>query len=310
MRVRTLVISVLVFLFLLQSNVLKASIKIKYKIGDEIITNTDINNEKNYLIFLRPDLRNLSNDEILKISQNSLIREIIKKKEIKRVFKDLNNELIINEVKKKFFIFKNVSSEKEFLKLLETSNLDYEKIVEKMKYEAFWNELIFQKYNPMIKIDKEQLRINLKTKISKDKKFEYNISEILFEIEKNENLRNKYKKIIKYINSNDFKAAASRFSISNSANNGGEVGWIKETLLSENLNSILKKIDKNEITEPIKYPTGYLILRINDKKELKQKINIEKELNELVIYEKNRQLNQFSLLLFKKLKQNIKINEY
>lgn len=179
-----------------------------------------------------------------------------------------------------------------------------------MKYEAFWNELIFQKYNPMIKIDKEQLRINLKTKISKDKKFEYNISEILFEIEKNENLRNKYKKIIKYINSNDFKAAASRFSISNSANNGGEVGWIKETLLSENLNSILKKIDKNEITEPIKYPTGYLILRINDKKELKQKINIEKELNELVIYEKNRQLNQFSLLLFKKLKQNIKINEY
>tara|TARA_Y100001935_G_scaffold49929_1_gene41564 strand:+ start:953 stop:1885 length:933 start_codon:yes stop_codon:yes gene_type:complete len=310
MRVRTLVISVLVFLFLLQSNVLKASIKIKYKIGDEIITNTDINNEKNYLIFLRPDLRNLSNDEILKISQNSLIREIIKKKEIKRVFKDLNNELIINEVKKKLFIFKNVSSEKEFLKLLETSNLDYEKIVEKMKYEAFWNELIFQKYNPMIKIDKEQLRINLKTKISKDKKFEYNISEILFEIEKNENLRNKYKKIIKYINSNDFKAAASRFSISNSANNGGEVGWIKETLLSENLNSILKKIDKNEITEPIKYPTGYLILRINDKKELKQKINIEKELNELVIYEKNRQLNQFSLLLFKKLKQNIKINEY
>ena len=310
MRVRTLVISVLVFLFLLQSNVLKASIKIKYKIGDEIITNTDINNEKNYLIFLRPDLRNLSNDEILKISQNSLIREIIKKKEIKRVFKDLNNELIINEVKKKLFIFKNVSSEKEFLKLLETSNLDYEKIVEKMKYEAFWNELIFQKYNPMIKIDKEQLKINLKTKLSKDKKFEYNISEILFEIEKNENLRNKYKKIIKYINSNDFKAAASRFSISNSANNGGEVGWIKETLLSENLNSILKKIDNNEITEPIKYPTGYLILRIKVKKELKQKINIEKELNELVIYEKNRQLNQFSLLLFKKLKQNIKINEY
>ena len=106
------------------------------------------------------------------------------------------------------------------------------------------------------------------------------------------------------------RAAASRFSISNSANNGGEVGWIKETLLSENLNSILKKINKNEITEPIKYPTGYLILRINDKKELKQKINIEKELNELVMYEKNRQLNQFSLLLFKKLKQNIQINEY
>ena len=38
---------------------------------------------------------------------------------------------------------------------------------------------------------------------------------------------------------------------------------------------------KNEITKPIKYPNGYLILKINDKKEMKQIINIDKELKEL-----------------------------
>ena len=310
MRVKNLALSILIFLIFFQNNTLHGSIKIKFKIGDEIITNTDIINEKNYLIFLRPDLKNLSNNEILKISENSLIKEIIKKKEIKRVFNDLNNEIIINEVKKKLFKFKNTSSEAEFLKLLEGNDIDYLKIVEKMKYEAFWNELIFQKYNQLIKIDKEKLKVNLKTKISNNKKFEYNISEILFEIEENENHKNKYEKITKYIDLNDFNSAASRFSISNSANNGGKVGWIKETLLSENLNSILKKMNRNEITRPIKYPSGYLILRINNKKELKQKIDIEKELKELVIYEKNKQLNQFSLLFFKKLKRNIKISEY
>ena len=36
----------------------------------------------------------------------------------------------------------------------------------------------------------------------------------------------------------------------------------------------------NEITKPIKYPNGYLILKINDKKEMKQTINIENELKE------------------------------
>ena len=286
MRLKSLVLSILVILICFHNNDLEASIKIKYKIGDEIITNTDIINEKNYLIFLRPDLQNLSDNEILKIAENSLVREIIKKKEIKRVFKDLNNEKIVNEVKKKLFMFKNVNSEVEFLKLLKGNTTDYKKIVEKMKYEAFWNELIFQKYNTLIRLDKEQLRINLKTKLSNDKKFEYNISEILFEIEKDENLESKYKKIIEYINLNDFKTAASRFSISNSANSGGKVGWIKETLLSENLNSILKKKSKNEITKPIKYPSGYLVLRMNDKKELKQEINFEKELKELEMYEK------------------------
>ena len=56
-----------------------SEIIIKYKIDGEIITNIDILNEKNYLTFLRPDLKNISGDELLKISENSLIREIIKK---------------------------------------------------------------------------------------------------------------------------------------------------------------------------------------------------------------------------------------
>ena len=43
---------------------------------------------------------------------------------------------------------------------------------------------------------------------------------------------------------------------------------------------------------------------------MKQNIDINKELNERIIYEQNRQLNQFSLLYYKKLKQNTKINEY
>ena len=64
---------------------LNAKIKIKYKIDDIIITNIDIINEKNYLIFLRPDLKNINENEILEISKNSLIREIIKKKELDKI---------------------------------------------------------------------------------------------------------------------------------------------------------------------------------------------------------------------------------
>ena len=300
------------FIFIICVNGICAEekIRIKLKVGDEIITNTDIINEKNYLIFLRPNLSDLSNEEILKISEKSLIREVIKKKEINKVFKDLENEKLTNEVKKKLFIFKKVKNEKEFLKVLSRTNLDYKKIIEKMKYEAFWNELILQKYNSLVKIDKADLELLLKNKISNNKKYEYNISELLFDIDKNEKFESKYKEIIKYINNSNFKSAASRFSISNSAKNGGEIGWIKETILSENLVSILDRMKKNEMTKPLKYPTGYLILRMNDKREIKQVINFDKELTDLFNYERNKQLNQFSLLLYKKLKQNTIINEY
>ena len=300
---------ILIILFL-SCNFSKANIKIKYKIGDKIITNIDIINEKNYLIFMRPSLVSLSKNEILEVSKNSLIRDIIKKKEINRVFKDLNNKNLINEIEKKLLNFKNVKNKDEFIKLLEPGNLNFEEIIDKMKYEALWNELIYQKYNTFLKIDKKELEKNLKIKIANDKKFEYNLSELLFDVETNENYEKKYNDILKYIKNNNFKAAATRFSISNSSNNGGEIGWVKETLLSKNLSSILNNMKKFEITKPIKYPSGYLLLRINDKRDMKQVVNIDKELDDLINFEKNKQLNQFSLLFFKKLKQNSVINEY
>ena len=299
-----------IFFIVVIGNDLSAKIKIKYKIGEEIITNIDIENEKNYLTFLRPNLRKLSNDEMLKISENSLKKEIIKKKEINNVFKEVNNEKLISGIKETLFKYKKVDNEEELLNILKNTNIKYEKIIEKMKYEVLWNELIFQKYNSLIKIDEKKLKSELANKMSNNKKYEYNISEILFEIENNENLENKYKKILNYININDFKDAASRFSISNSGKRGGEIGWIKETLLSENLSKLLRNMKKNEITKPLKYPNGYLILRINDKKEMKQLVSLDKELEELIKFEKNRQLNQFSILFYKKLQQNTIINEY
>lgn len=287
-----------------------AEFKIKYKVGEEIITNYDIQIEKNYLIFLRPNLKNISNKDILKISENSLIKEIIKKKELDKIFKKNDNSNFVNEVKKNLLAFKKVKNESELKKLIETNNISYEEVIEKIKYESLWNEFIYKKYSSYVKIDEAVLKKKLKTKMLKTKKYEYNLSEILFEVEQKENLKNKYKKISDYINFNDFKAAAARYSISDSSNKGGEIGWVKETLLSNEINNILSKMNENEISNPIKYPNGYLILKINKKKIIKQVINIDKELENLIRFETNKQLNQFSLLLFKKLKQNTVINEY
>ena len=303
-------ILILLLLFSFKSNALSSKIEIRFKIGGEIITNIDIKNEKNYLIFLRPELSSLPKKELLKISENSLVKEIIKKKELKRVFKNIEYEELKEDIKKSIFNYKNVRNEEEFVRLTKLNNVDYEKILEKIKFESLWNEFIFRKYNNLVKIDKTLLKEELIKNISNKKKYEYELSEILFEINSNEKFETKYKNILEYIKNNDFKSAASKFSISNSMNKGGEIGWIKETLLSKKLVVELKSLKKGQISKPIKYPNGYLLLRVNDKKEIKKKIDINKELNEKVNFERNRQLNQFSLLYYKKLKQNTKIDEY
>ncbi len=306
-KFKLFIIFLLVFLINFK---IQADIKIKFKVGEDIITNIDILKEKNYLLFFRPDLNNLNEKDIIKISENSLIRELIKKKELDKIFKETNNQEFIENIKKNLFSRYKVQDEEQFKRLLIKNNIKFENLLNKLKYEGLWNELIYMKYNNSVKIDKDKTRKELILKISNEKKYEYNLSEILFDIDKNEKLISKHLKIINTIREKDFKTAVSKYSISSSSNIGGELGWIKETMLSNDLNKILSKMKKNQITKPIKYPNGYLLLKINDKKEMKQVVDIEKELNDLISYKKNKQLNQFSLLYFKKLKQNTKISEY
>ena len=287
-----------------------SQIEIKFKIGEEIITNIDILEEQKYLKFLRPNLGKLSEEEIKEISEASLIKEIIKRKEIDKIFNKSPGEDFVQNIKNNLFNYKKVSNEVEFKELLKKDDINYEKIIEKVKYEALWNDLIFRKFNSLVKINRKILKKNLEENLKSNKKYEYNLSELLFEIGQNESLELKYREINKFINLTDFKTAAIKYSISGSSSRGGEIGWIKETLLSNKLINLLKQVKINEVTKPIKYPNGFLILKVNEKKEMKQIIDINKELEELVKFERNKQLNQFSLLYYKKLKQNTTINEY
>ena len=88
------------------------------------------------------------------------------------------------------------------------------------------------------------------------------------------------------------------------------IGWINELQISNKIIKEISKLNINEISKPIKLQKGYILIKVNDKKEVKQKINLNEQLKKLVNNETNRQLNNFSNIFYKRLKKNIKINEY
>ena len=64
-----------------------------------------------------------------------------------------------------------------------------------------------------------------------------------------------------------------------------------------------------DITDPIKVANGYLILKLENKRKIDTNIDFNKEFNSLIRKETDRQLNQFSIIYFNKLKKNISIHE-
>ena len=111
------------------------------------------------------------------------------------------------------------------------------------------------------------------------------------------------------INNLGFKATANKFSISDTAKFAGVVGKIKENQLSEEILNKIKDIEIGEYTNPIKVGNGFLILMINKKNLITSKLNEEEILRDMIDFETNKQLNQFSQIYFNKIKLNSQIDE-
>ena len=300
------------FLILLFSSFINSQInalenKIVLKIDNNIITSIDIENEAKYLKVLNPKLKNLDKDKIFEIAKKSLVRENIKMIETSKYQRQNLDEKYLENIMRNIYEGIGIESMEEFLDYISNYNINIETIKKKLEIEANWNRLIYQKFNPKLKIDKKKIKDEIK--LNKSFTNSYFLYEILFSAKKSDEANDKYNKIIESIKKDGFENAASIFSISDSGKTGGQLGWINERSLSKKILKEISKIEKNEITKPILIPGGFLILYIKDIKKIKKEIDIEKEFTLMVKYLQNQQLNQYSNIYFNKIMKDLEINE-
>ena len=298
----------LIFCFSLSNQVNSFENKILLKIDNEIVTSVDLLNEINYLTMVNTKLNNLEKKTIFEISKNSIIREKIKLIELSKYFEELNIENEYYDILLNNFIKRlNLNSKNELKKLVNNSNLPFEIIEKKLKVEFFWNQLILSKFSKDVKINEEEIRNKL---AQNSYQKEFLISEILFNLEENEKLSEKFEKIKKEIELNGFGNAALVYSISNTSDNNGELGWIKNNSLSKKIRGEIKKISLGGFSNPIVVPGGFLILMIAEERQTKIETNIDQELKLITNEIANKQLNQFSNIYLNRIKKEIRINEF
>ncbi len=286
--------------------------KILFKVNNEIITNQDIKLEEKYLTVLNLNLKNVDKSKLNDIAKNSIIKEKIKEIELKKYFKiketlnDKNLKTIINDLYTKV----GIKSEKDFINYLKNQNLEFELIKKKIAIEMLWNNLIYNKFNKRVMIDEksllEQIKKDLK-KISITR--DLFLSEILIKNDKELDLNKTYKEILDSNEKIGFNSTANIYSKSDSAKIGGKIGWVQEASLSSTIQKNLKTLKKGEISKPIKISDNFIIIKIEDVKLNEKKVNIDKILKQRIIFEKNQQLERFSLAYLNRVRQNTTINE-
>lgn len=297
-----------IIFFVISSSLVKSDIYISVTVDNEIITNVDIEKESNYLKILNPKLMALEYNQISNIAKNSLINEIVKKKEIDKYLDlkkkdDLDSKLIEDLCKK---LGLNKEQLKQILRQEKSYTID--EVLVKLRTNIFWNDLIYFKFHKQVRINEDGLKKKIDALSLKENK-EYLLSEIIFEKKKNQNLDDHISNIKSSISEIGFNNTANIYSVSDSANFGGQIGWISEANLSEKIVEKLDNVKEGQFSEVIQIGNSYMLLMVEKIRLKKISLNKQNEFEKMVKFETNRQLNNYSKIFFNKSIINYSINE-
>ena len=284
--------------------------KILFKIDNQIITTIDIYEEVKFLKAFNPEVDKLSENELLEISKNSIVRDKIKKIEIMNYVKELkvDEKFLLKFIKSKYSSI-GLNSIDSFQNYLNSNNLNIKNINEKIAIELIWNDIIFQKFKTKVNINKKKIKEEILKNPQKKIQKEFSLSEIVFDAPKKSEFKEIHESILLSIEQSGFKNAALIHSTSDTASTGGFIGWVNEDNLNKTIIDLIKKLDKGQYTKPIRTSGGFLIIKIDDIKEYEIEFDLNKKIKEVIEFKTNEQLDQFSKIYFNKIKKDLIFNE-
>ena len=275
-------------------------------VGNQPITYLDLIKEMRLISFLNKIKLDSSNRETFKsVAVQGLITRKIKEIEINKYKinkfnkKDLEN--LINKTSG------NLGTTEDGLKqLLLQNNLNINNLKERFEIDLKWNTLIFQLYKNKVVLNTNEMenKIRFEMENLKEKRL-FLLSEIEINLTQN-NDKKTLNNIYKNIETEGFENTAKKFSISNSSQYGGNIGWIDENNLSKKIYENIKFLKTEELSEPIYLDETIVIIKKVGEKVFEK--NIEKVKNKIVREEKEKKLQMFSKAHYSKLEKTIQIS--
>ena len=297
MRVKFFLLKSILFIFFWNvHSISEIKNNIIAKVGNQIITAYELENKiKTVLILSNEQINQKNIDKVKKVSLNSLINYKIKNAELSKFNIDINQLAVLNHLKN--ISLKLNIDQNNLQSFFENNQINYEKYVEEIKTEFLWQKLIFEIYSNKLNIDENEIISELNETIKNNNTIEqYRLAEIEAIFDTPTQKSNLIIEIEKSISENGFETTANRFSSSSTSINGGDLGWISSSGLSEELLKILSKLKLGENSKAIIQVNKIIFLKFLEKRNIKnnEKMDIEKLKLSLVNKKRNELLKLYS----------------
>lgn len=292
-------INVFVFLFLfsifLPSKLIAQDIQaISAIVNDEVISRYDVQQRVQLIVStsgIKPTQENINRLETQAL--RSLVNEKIQLQEaIKLDVPSSDDEvnLMLERIANG-----NQMSGQEILQQINSQGVKAETLLNQIKAELLWNKIVRGRYGSYINVNEDEVSIVYDRTMESIGKDQYDISEIFisYENEQEEQEANILaNRLVEQLRSGaTFSAVAQQFSQTASSGQGGYIGWVTEGQLDDEIIDSLRKLQKDEISNPINTVAGFFIIKLNDKTKAGGKNPLRNQYDLVsVIFEKNQKM--------------------
>ncbi|MCF7971137.1 MAG: peptidylprolyl isomerase [Methylococcaceae bacterium] len=184
----------------------------------------------------------------------------------------------------------NLSME-EFKREVSKEGIEFDVFKESIRKEILVNQLRSQEIGSRIKVSEQEVRHYLDTEISADtQKIKYFLGHILIAVPEGASAltiqaeeAEAHRVIAKLRAGDDFKKMAVSVSDGTNALQGGELGWRTINQVPSLFVGVLKTLRKGEISEPIRSPGGFHILKLIDSTGIDAHIITETHVRHILI---------------------------
>ena len=299
MKITSKNINVFVFLFLfsifIPSKLIAQDIQaISAIVNDEVISRYDVQQRVQLIVStsgIKPTQENINRLETQAL--RSLVNEKIQLQEaIKLDVPSSDDEvnLMLERIANG-----NQMSGQEILQQINSQGVKAETLLNQIKAELLWNKIVRGRYGSYINVNEDEVSIVYDRTMESIGKDQYDISEIFisYENEQEEQEANILaNRLVEQLRSGaTFSAVAQQFSQTASSGQGGYIGWVTEGQLDDEIIDSLRKLQKDEISNPINTVAGFFIIKLNDKTKAGGKNPLRNQYDLVsVIFEKNQKI--------------------
>lgn len=186
----------------------------------------------------------------------------------------------------------NQMSGEQILQLINSQGVKSDTLLNQIKAELLWNKIVRGRYGSYVNVNEDEVSIVYDRTIESIGKEQYEVSEIFigYENEEEEKEANILaKRLVEQLREGvAFAPVAQQFSQTSTAGQGGYLGWVTDGQLDKTINSKLKQLGKNQISEPIKTLNGIYIIKLNERTEAGGKNPLRNQFDLMTVtFEKN-----------------------